>query len=224
MKHIIMLALMVFSTFAMFAQSSDLTPKDPKAKAILDKLSAKTKNYSSMQADFDYQLVNQKSGIDEVQKGWVKIKGDKYKLSIAGQEITSDGKTMWTLLVDDNEVQISDIPEEGEGDDEIFSSPSKLFTLYENGFKYVYDGEEKINGVAVDVIKLYPMQPKEKNYHTIKLYIDKAKVEMKRVSIMSKDGNIYTYTLNNLKTNEALADAIFTFDVSKANDVIDLRD
>lgn len=219
-----MLALMVFSTFAMFAQSSDLTPKDPKAKAILDKLSAKTKNYSSMQADFDYQLVNQKSGIDEVQKGWVKIKGDKYKLSIAGQEITSDGKTMWTLLVDDNEVQISDIPEEGEGDDEIFSSPSKLFTLYENGFKYVYDGEEKINGVAVDVIKLYPMQPKEKNYHTIKLYIDKAKVEMKRVSIMSKDGNIYTYTLNNLKTNEALADAIFTFDVSKANDVIDLRD
>lgn len=224
MKHITMLALMVFSTFAMFAQSSDLTPKDPKAKAILDKLSAKTKNYSSMQADFDYQLVNQKSGIDEVQKGWVKIKGDKYKLSIAGQEITSDGKTMWTLLVDDNEVQISDIPEEGEGDDEIFSSPSKLFTLYENGFKYVYDGEEKINGVAVDVIKLYPMQPKEKNYHTIKLYIDKAKVEMKRVSIMSKDGNIYTYTLNNLKTNEALADAIFTFDVSKANDVIDLRD
>jgi outer membrane lipoprotein-sorting protein len=224
MKNSILLTLIcVFGLSTTFAQSAETTPKDPKAKAILDKLSEKTKAYTSMQADFDYHMENQKSGIDETQIGWVKIKGNKYKISIAGQEITSDGKTMWTFLKEDKELQINNVPAEGEAEDEIFTSPSKLFTLYEKGFKYVYDGEEKIDGIVVDVIKLYPLNPKEKNYHTVKLYIDKTKIEMKRVTVMAKDGNKYTYTLKNLKTNAMLADNVFTVDPKIAKEVIDLR-
>ena len=45
------LALIGLSVFTN-AQSSDLIPKDPEAKKILDKLSAKTKTFSTITANF----------------------------------------------------------------------------------------------------------------------------------------------------------------------------
>jgi len=202
---------------------SSLLAQDEKAKGILEDLSKKTKTYSSMQADFEYRMWNKKDAIDETQNGSLLSKGDQYRLNIAGQIILSDGKTVWTVLPDAEEVQISEVPEEGS--EEEFISPSNILNLWEKGFKYQYDSEQKLEGNAVDVIKLFPNEAKEKSFHTIKLYVKKDRSGVSRIVIKGKDGTDYIYTINSFKVNQTVTDQKFKFSAKEFPDFdkIDLR-
>ena len=91
------------------SQNTPQNPKDPKAKVILDKLSAKTKGYSTITAEFEFRLLNKSEGIDDKQNGTIILKDDKYKLALSEQEIISNGTTVWTYLKDVKEVQISEV-------------------------------------------------------------------------------------------------------------------
>lgn len=215
------LILVVILSFQLLTAQENRNVKDPKAKAILDKLSATNKGYSSISADFIYKLENKADGIDEEQSGSILFAGEKYKLIISGQEIISNGETMWTYIADADEVQISEVPEES--DDEMFMNPSKLFTIYESGFKYVYDKSETIDGKVVDVIKLYPENPDERSFHTIVINVLHEKNQIHSMVIKSKDGNIFSYELKKFSPNVSTNSATFEFDESKAGDVIDLR-
>ncbi len=196
--------------------------QDAKAKSILDELSQKTKTYSSMSADFEYKMVNKTESIDESQNGSLKSKGNKYHLIIAGQKVISNGKLVWTVLEDAEEIQINVVPDE---ESEDFVSPNKILTLWESGFKYKYDQQTTLNGKTVDVINLYPDKVDEQSFHTIKLFVDKTKKEVVKIEIKGKDGTDYTYLIKNFKTNEPLSDEIFEVKPSKYPDfeVIDLR-
>jgi outer membrane lipoprotein carrier protein len=225
--HVILVMLMCI-TIDTIAQRSgeELTPQDPKAKEILDALSTKAKAYKSFTADFEYVLENKENGINEKQLGKLRVKGqNKYIVQIAGREITCNGETIWTFIEDNNysEVTISDIPDEDDQDGN-FMNPTAMFQMYKTGFKYQHDGQVTIDGVKLDVIKMFPMNPGKAPYHTIMVYVDVAKMELASMVVKGKEGNVYTYKLKNFKTNVGLVDAEFEFDEDRADDVIDLRD
>jgi len=214
----LLLAFAIFTIgFSSYAQNEN--PKDPKAKVILDKVSKTNKSYTTIHIDFTFRLQNKANQIDEIQKGQVWIKGEKFKLILSGIERYSDGKTVWTYLEDDEECQIAD----ADGDDEEGNiSPSSLLTIYEKGFNYLYGAEVSINGKKTDMIKLFP-EGGGKPYHTIKLYVDHASSQIARIEVYGKDGNTFTYDLKSIESNEAMDDAMFVFDTSKASDIVDLR-
>ncbi len=189
------------------------------AKAILDNLSKKTTSYNSIKATFDYNMKNSTDNIDETQKGSLITQGDKYHLNISTHEVISNGKTIWTVLNDVEEVQINDVDDE---DEEDYISPSNILKLWEKGFKYKYDKEITLNGVATHVINLYPENPGDKSFHTIKLYVKKAALEPAQIVIKGKDGTDFTYTINTFQTNLNLPANTFTFKKS-GYEVIDLR-
>tara|TARA_R110002050_G_scaffold141251_2_gene266306 strand:- start:14494 stop:15210 length:717 start_codon:yes stop_codon:yes gene_type:complete len=218
MKKILFVAILLLS-FTWNANAQNENPKDPKAKAILDKVSATNKAASTIYIEFNYRLVNKPNGIDESQKGTIWLKGQQYKLVFPGIERYSDGKTVWTFLEDDDECQITNAEADGE---ESFS-PSSMLSIYETGFNYLYGAETVINGSKVDMIKLFP-EGGGKPYHTIKIYIQKASSQIARIEIFGKDGNTFTYDLKLIKNNQAMNNAMFVFDTSKAGDIVDLRD
>lgn len=220
MKKIITL-IVLFQMLHFIPAIAQKEPVDEKAKAILDELSKKTKAYTSIKAEFSYTLDNPQEKINETQKGTLTLKGNKYKLSIAGQEIVCDGKTLWTYLKDAGEVQIDNAPDPNKEENSF--SPTNIFTVYEKGFKYKSDKEETKNGKVMQVINLYPVKANEKPYHTVKLFIDKNAKEISSVVVMNKDGNKYTYNVTKFETNLPLNDSDFVFDTSKAKEVIDLR-
>jgi outer membrane lipoprotein carrier protein len=76
--------------------------------------------------------------IPRLQTGKVWLKGDRFKLSLMGNEIFCDGKNIWTCLAKSKECQLNDYVES----DEIFS-PGKIFDLYQAG--YAYQIKEKKN-------------------------------------------------------------------------------
>jgi outer membrane lipoprotein carrier protein len=226
MKSIITLSIILMSTALTYAQQAekDLNPQDPKAQSILDALSDKASAYKSFTADFEYTLINKTEGINETQKGKVTMKGKKkYKLEVAGQEIVCNGETVWTFIKDAGELQISDVPEESEEDGNIMN-PANAFHMYKKGFKYQYDGKSTIDGKSVDVIRMFPMNPSGKNFHTIIVNIDADKLELVNMVVKGKDGNEYTYRLKNFKADIPVTDADFEFNEDRADDIIDLRD
>lgn len=219
-KHLC-IALLAMLSFNTFAQDS-AGEQDPKAKKILDALSAKTKTFTSIAAEFTSTLDNKSADLHVENKGQLKMQGDKYNLTLGNHNIITDGTTTWTLAKEDNEVYV-DNNEDMEDEDAI--KPSELFTIWESGFKYKYEQELNVKGKNCDLINLYPKNPAEKNFHTIKLFVDKIKQEIAMVVMMGKGGETITYELTKFTPNATVTASEFTFDKAKhpGVDVIDNR-
>lgn len=192
--------------------SSVAQDQDPKAKPILDDLSKTTKAYKTITTDYVFTIFNKDKKQVEKQTGKVQVKGTKFKLDITGNTIVCDGKTLWSYNKDAGEVTIKNF--NPSSDDQL--NPTKIFTIYETGYKYKYDKEEKVGLVTCHVIDLYPtVKPEKVKFHTIKLYIDKAKKQVVQLKKMMKDGSTEVYDIKLFKPNAELADNIFVFDTSK---------
>lgn len=197
MKRIVVMALLTAGYFTINAQT------DPKAKTILDDLSAKTKAYTSVKAEFTF-VTEKKDKSKDTQNGKIQIKGAKYKLEIPGHEIYCDGKTVWDFIKDANEVQVKDM--ETNSDDAI--NPSTIFTIYEKGYKYKFDSEDATN----QTLSLFPINPDKKKFHTVKLTIDKTKKQIAGIKMLMKDGSTQTWTIKGFTVNTTIPDADFAFD------------
>ncbi|MCJ8209327.1 outer membrane lipoprotein carrier protein LolA [Mucilaginibacter sp. RS28] len=220
-KHLILLLLALVTAGKTFAQL------DAQAKTILSQVSQKYKAYNLIKTDFTFSLDNPQAGVKDSQSGSLiaKPKTGKFKVTINGkgnainQEITSDGKNQWTYLKKDNEVQVNEVDKSGEG-----LNPAQIFTIYEKGFKYLYTGDQKLNGKLCQVIDLSPTDAK-RNIFKVRLFIDKAQKQIYSATIFDKSGSRITYTLKSFNTNLNLPESTFTFD-AKAHpgvEVVDLR-
>jgi outer membrane lipoprotein-sorting protein len=217
MKKLIFVSALLFASLSINAQV------DTKAKKILDDVSAKTKTYNTINADFTIIIENKKNKTSDTQAGKITLKGSKYKLEVNNQTIISDSKTSWTILKDASEVQINSIESK---EKETGLNPSNIFTMHEKGFKYEFVKEEKQkSGALYQIIKLYPDDVKKKNYHTAVLTINKEKSQIVSIKILGKDGTDMTYQVKTFNANSAVAESVFVFNDKNypGYEVIDLR-
>jgi outer membrane lipoprotein-sorting protein len=215
MKKIFTLCLFVLGFNLVYAQ------KDPVAKEILDKLSEKTKSHETITTDFKVEFKNIKENIQNSSEGSITIKGDMYRLKFMDSESFYDGKTLWSFLPEVNEVNIT----EPEADDEdIFNNPKRLFTIYENDYKYQLIDNIAENDQNYSLIDLYPIGLEE-DFSRIRLQINTDEYFLSSATIFGKDGSHYTIRLNNYKTNSDFEDSYFIFDEQKHPkvEIIDLR-
>ena len=204
-------------TTLLVALSISLFAQDQVAKDILDKLSETTKSYKNMIIDFDLILDNKSQHINDKQTGRLELQEDKFRLIIADQTIINDGESQWVYLADMNEVQIM----EHDPEDDMMS-PNKLFTIYEDNYKYTYVGAEAENGKRLQIIDLFPEESNA--FIKITLVVDAAQYQLSRISIFDKNGGIYTYEVTTFTTNSTNL-APFKFNLSDYPniEVIDLR-
>jgi len=218
MKKILLMASVVLG----INSYSALAQTDVKAKAILDELSKKTKSYTSISADFAYLMENKTEKTKETQEGKLLLKGDKYKLEIASQTIISDNSNVWTVLKDSKEVQVNTVNNTEEN-----IGPNNIFSIYDKGFKYEFVKEEtQKNGSVEQIVKLYPLEVKKKNFHTITLHIDKVKKQLTAIKVAGKNGTDMTYTIKKFTPNTEIPDAVFSLNPKSfpGYEIIDLRE
>ncbi|MDX2189770.1 MAG: outer membrane lipoprotein carrier protein LolA [Bacteroidota bacterium] len=198
---------------------STIAQLDPKAEEILNKLSAKYEAIKSYKASFSYELENPQSKVNEKFKGDIIVKGQKFHISLGNQIIINNGTTVWTLLKEENEVTISDYSPE---DDEI--SPTKIYSIYKNGYKYLWVEEEKSKSGIMDIVDLVP-DDKKKPFFKIRLWINKKSNEIVKWRIFEKNGNRYNYVISEFSLNPKIEEGKFDFDKTKypGVDVQDLR-
>lgn len=205
--------ILVFS-FNLISQNTKTTATyqavDPKAKTILDQVSAKTKAYKSIEAEFGIIVESKQEKTKDSKKGKIWIKGNKYKADLAASNIFNDGKTQWTYMKDANEVNVTT----PDPNDDSSLNPAKMFTIYEKGYKIKYIGEKFENARALYEIELYPIDLK-KDFTKITLKIDKTKMQIFSMKRFGKDGTDYTIEVVKMETDKEMADAMFTFDKTK---------
>ncbi len=195
------------------------TPKgmgasDPKAKVILDAVSAKLKTYKNVESKFSIKIENSAGKSLGTKAGSFYLKGAKYRITATGQEVFSDGSNSWTLDKASKEVTISKIDPSSNT-----ITPQKLFTnFYDKDFLY------KLNGTTKNVseIELTPID-KTKPIYKMLLYITNNAITSAK--FLEKTGNKYTLSITSVKPNAVLADPLFIFDAKKypGFDVVDLR-
>ncbi|WP_347158249.1 LolA family protein [Pontibacter chitinilyticus] len=208
----LLLAVLLFVNLAHAQQ-------DPKASKILNAMSQKYSAMKAFKADFVQALENPSAKVKETMQGNILVSGDKYRLSVNGQEVINDGKLMWTYLKDANEVTITENDAEAES-----MSPSKIFNMYKKGYKYAYAGTETMDGAKYDVVELSP-DDRSNPIFKVRLYINQKDNTLKSWQMFRNNGNRYTYTIKNFQANPTLASDAFAFNKTKYKgvNVVDLR-
>ena|SRR5574344_751041 len=207
MKKIIsLLTVFALCTTVSFGQNNT----SAKAKQILDQVSKKTKGYSSI--SLTYSLVHTSpEGSNDNANGDMLLKGNKYKLSVLDNVLYCDGKTLWTHMLEEKEVDITNV----DNSDKSALNPVNVLTMYEKGYKYSFIQERFEQTRAIYVIDLYPENIEKSEYSKVRLSIDKDKTQLWKAEYFAKDGNKYTITINTFKVNQPIPDASFTFDKAK---------
>ena len=216
MKKLYLLLAFLSSGLIMFAQTSN----DPDAKKVLDAVSAKFKTFKTVKATFTYKVENAAGKALSTKTGSILMKGTKYRVSFGGQEIYSDGKTVWNYDKAANEVTISNLDASAGT-----ITPQKLFTnFYDNDFLYKLNGEKKVGAKTLQEIEMTPTD-KSKPFHKVYVLVDKNAKTLYSTKDLEKGGNKYSYTVANMNTTTAMADNQFVFDKSKypGVEVVDLR-
>ena len=199
---------LLFIVFFIFG--SAVQAQDKKAKALLDEVTAKVKSYDNIVIDFKYSLNNNKENINQESKGSVIQKGNQYVLNFMGITKIFDGKKVYTIVPEDEEVSISKFDDK----DANAITPSKMLTFFNNGYKYTWDILQNIKGRKIQYIKLIPISSKDQRKEIL-LGIDVQTKHIYNFIETGKNGTKTTLIVNSFKTNQPLSKNQFTFVESK---------
>ncbi len=204
-KNNIACLFLLFVTQAVTAQNN--------AEALIRVLVNQVKSHQNMEMKFSYQISpDEKTLIDALKgKGW--LQGEAYKIELPEQQTISDGKTIWSYLVDDEEVLVSNATE---GTD---NTPLKLLTSLDKNYAATLTNIDAQGNAVIELAN-----PKGQ-YKRITLKINAKKTELKNVDIYMEDGSKVMITIEEMKFDQKLNDKFFTFDAKKHPnvDVIDMR-
>ncbi|WP_117884294.1 LolA family protein [Aureibaculum luteum] len=209
MRKIITTVILILSISFAFAQD------DAKAKKLLDDVSNKISKYENIYIQFKYNLDNTKEKVHQETRGDVTMKGDLYNVNFLGTNQFFDGKKTYTIITEDEEVNISDAEDNEEGT----ITPSKFFTFYKKGFNYKWDIIQDLSGRKIQYIKLIPIDSNS-DIKQILLGVDINTNHIYKLIETGNNGTVTTLTVSEFKTDQAISKTLFTFDKSKYENYI----
>ena len=201
-------AKIIVSIFSLFLMISNL--KAQNTQSLLSEVSNKVKSYENIQIDFKYSLENTRENVKQDTKANITLKGDNYVLNMLGVTRIFDGKTIYTIVPEDEEVTISNYSKK----EDKSISVSEMLTFYENGYTYKMDIQQNIRGRKIQFIKLSPIDSNTE-IKNILLGIDMQTKHIYKLIQVDSSGTSYTITVNSFKTNQPISQNLFIFDEEK---------
>ena len=204
-KNIIACITLLFAAQVVSAQNN--------AEKIIRVMVDQVKSHKNVEMAFSYQISPDGKTLGESEKGHAWLQGEAYKIEMADQQTISDGKTIWSYLIDDEEVMVSNA---SEGTD---NTPLKLLTSLDENYAATLTG---IDAKGIASIEL--ANPKGQ-YKRVALKVDTKKNDLKSADIYMEDGSKVIILVEEMKYDQKLDDKFFTFDAAKHPnvDVIDMR-
>ena len=196
----ISLGILIVATSASFSAQKI----DAKAKTILDAISTQYKSKNNVYFKFVYGTGNSKK-ITRTEPGIFYSAKDKYKLKIMGTEQIFDGKKLYNISAEDQEVTVA----KPTGNEQMFS-PLNYIEEYKKGYNVKYMGKLMVNGVNSDYIKLTPTS--KNGIQEVNLFVNDAKKQIVKVEQFSTDKSVSVIAISDYKENQNLSSALFNFD------------
>ncbi|MHA8088315.1 LolA family protein [Aquirufa sp. Wall-65K1] len=189
MKKIIAIVVGVcFSTLS-FAQAN-------KASGYIDGMQKKYKAMASFAASFSYATDG-----GPAMNGSISVKGTKFRLKTAGQEIFNNGKEVSTYIKEINEVNVSAFDP---SDNDL--NPAKIYSFDKKAYKISLAGEAG----SIATVELVPTS-KTAQMQKISIKINTADKSVKEWTITNKAGKKQNFKVLKIES-KSLDDKYFTFD------------
>lgn len=197
--------LVLFASLSAYCQKAD-----EMFRSVVDGIKA----FKNIEISFEYKMTNDVVGINETITGNGFLQGDAYRLDLGSQILICDSNTLWTYLLDDAEVMISDVNAEDGS-----NSPLSIIESYYDNVNVVLDDKN-------EDFKSFVITPQnEDKLKKIVVNIDKKTSHLKEIHVYDDDDNIFSYIINKFITNQELPQNTFVFDEESHPDVevIDMR-
>lgn len=204
-KNIIACIAFLFAAQAVSAQNN--------AEAFIRLIINQLKSHKNVEMTFNYQISPDGKNLGETEKGHAWLQGESYKVEMTDQQTISNGTTIWTYVVDAEEVMVSNA---SEGAD---NTPLKVLTSLDENYA------ASLTGIDANGIATVELANPAGQYKRVTLKINTKKVELKGADVYFEDGNKFVITVEEMKYDQELDDKFFTFDTKKHPnvDVIDMR-
>ena len=200
---IIRIAAIALFTF----QSSLFTANAQSAKSVLDKAAASVTVASGVKANFRMTTTTGNTS------GTIAIKGKKFYATTPQAKIWFDGKTQWTYLKNNDEVNVSN-PTEAQLQ---AINPYNFINLYKNGYTYT------MNTAGTNYVIHLTSNNADRKIKELFITVNKKSYEPMQVKML-QGKKWTTFDITSIK-KEKIADSQFRFnskDFPKA-EIIDLR-
>lgn len=196
-----LLTMMLFSINHAEAQSHK------EAKAILAKASEELRSHKTVYLEFDYHFENHRVDppIKQTEKCSIGIMGDNYHLNFMGTEQIRDGKKVYTILPEDEEVQVADFSE----DEDEGITPSSILSLYDKGYSYKLGGTDSKDGKKIQYVILKPVASEEVD--KIMIGVEKESHRLKSIKQWGTNGTITTFDVTSFQSNKSFPESYFKF-------------
>ena len=190
------------------------------AKVILDKTAEAFRKAGGVKVDFTVKAVT--NGLVEgVENGTIQLKGEKFVLKTSDIITWFDGKTQWSYMVRNDEVNVSTPTQE-----ELQQiNPYTFLYMYQKGFSYKLGTVKTFQGKAVWEVVL-TANDKKQELESITLYVTKNAYEPVCIQLQQRGQKTRNeITVTAYQTGLDYADDVFTFDrkAYPTAEVIDLR-
>ncbi|MGG5578714.1 LolA family protein [Myroides sp. C15-4] len=200
MKKIVLL-LLTCTTVITYGQSSQ------RAKNYLDEVNKKIAGYTSISIDFHYSQIDGKSGdVNQETEGHIDLKENLYRLSFMDMTRIFDGKKIYTISEEDQEVTVSKY-DPNKIDNAL---PLQFLAFYKTGFDLQWDIAQNIKGREIQYIKLIPTD-KKSGIKEVLVGVDHATKQIYNKIQVNKNGSKSILTVKSFKTNQSLSKNHFTF-------------
>jgi len=216
MKQLFLILISALMVSTVYGQN------DQKAKDLLEQTSKKMQSYQTLSANFIFTMENVKMNIRENNSGSLLLKGKKYQVHLPdlGMKVFSDGKTVWNFMEAANQVMITNVGDDSQGG----IDPSVIFNIYQEGYTFKFIEEKQESGKTISYVDLFPGD-KNAEFRKITVGVDKGRLMIHSLVTHGNDGNQYGIYVKDIKTDQAIAENEFLFDLSKHTNVeeIDFR-
>ena len=198
MKRIGIIMVAALMSMGSFAQS---------AKAVLDKAAGTITAQSGVKANFKMTTANGSTS------GTIAIKGKKFYATTPQAKVWFDGKTQWTYLKNNDEVNVSN-PTEAQLQ---AINPYNFINLYKHGYNYT------MNTAGNDYVIHLTASNADRKIKELFISVNKKTYQPKQVKML-QGKKWTTFDINSIK-KESIPDSQFRFNAKDfpQAEVIDLR-
>ena len=194
------LFLFIGSAFTVWTQ----TPIE--AQNLLELASKQMESYENIELEFSYTLNNRMEQINQESSGKVTIAEDKYKLKFLDAIQLFDGKALYTIVPENEEITITQA-----NDDEDFGiNPKELLKFHKKGYDYHWDISQRVKGKNIQFVKLIPTK-EDGDIVSLLLGIDTQKNHLYKLIEVGENGTVTTLTINQIKVDGSLSENFFVF-------------
>ena len=190
------------------------------AKAVLDRTADAFRKAGGVKADFVVKAVT--NGLAEgAENGTIQLKGEKFVLKTSDVVTWFDGKTQWSYVAKNDEVNVSSPTQE-----ELQQiNPYTFLYMYQKGFSYELGTTKTFRGKAVWEVIL-TAKDKKQELERITLFVTKDTYEPLYILLQQRGQQTRNeITVTSYQTRQNYADSVFAFDRKQypGAEIIDLR-